>query len=103
MLRRVGFRYAQRIDPFDGGPHFVADASEISLITETRASLVRGVLEAAKTSHSALVAREFDGPPYFRAILSPLELDDAGVRLPVASIAHLGVGEGDAVSVLPLH
>ena len=31
MLRRVGFRYAERIDPFDGGPHFVANADEVTL------------------------------------------------------------------------
>jgi len=28
MLRRVGFRYAERIDPFDGGPHFFAGVDE---------------------------------------------------------------------------
>lgn len=24
MLERIGFRYAERVDPFDGGPHYVA-------------------------------------------------------------------------------
>lgn len=36
ILRRIGFRYAERIDPFDGGPHFVAQADEVSLIREAR-------------------------------------------------------------------
>src|SRR3954470_4490571 len=40
MLRRIGFRYAERIDPFDGGPHFVAAADEISLIGATRSATV---------------------------------------------------------------
>ncbi len=31
MLRRVGFRYAKRIDPFDGGaPYFIAPVDEIT-------------------------------------------------------------------------
>ena len=30
MLRRIGFDYAEQIDPFDGGPHFIADTDDIS-------------------------------------------------------------------------
>src|SRR5260370_39075023 len=29
MLRRIGFRYAWRGDPFDGGPHFTAATDEV--------------------------------------------------------------------------
>ena len=36
LLRRIGFRYADRVDPFDGGPHFTARMEEISLVTQTR-------------------------------------------------------------------
>ena len=32
MLREIGFEYAQRIDPFDGGPHFHAATDEITLV-----------------------------------------------------------------------
>src|SRR6185436_2787980 len=32
MLREVGFDYAQRIDPFDGGPHFHARTDDITLV-----------------------------------------------------------------------
>ncbi|HSQ67879.1 MAG TPA: arginine N-succinyltransferase, partial [Polyangiaceae bacterium] len=35
MLRRIGFRYAERVDPFDGGPHFVAPTDEITLVQRT--------------------------------------------------------------------
>lgn len=35
LLRSIGFRYAQRVDPFDGGPHFEADQEDISLIKES--------------------------------------------------------------------
>ena len=31
MLERVGFRYVERIDPFDGGPHFEANTSDVTL------------------------------------------------------------------------
>src|SRR6185436_3124003 len=32
LLRRIGFKFAQRIDPFDGGPHFHARTDEIALV-----------------------------------------------------------------------
>src|SRR5438477_337618 len=43
MLRRVGFEFAGRIDPFDGGPHFIADTDEISLVKATRRLTVAAV------------------------------------------------------------
>jgi len=36
MLRRIGFEYARQIDPFDGGPHFIAETDRISLVRDAR-------------------------------------------------------------------
>jgi len=35
LLSKIGFRYSHRVDPFDGGPHFEADQSEISLLNNS--------------------------------------------------------------------
>src|SRR5215471_6128924 len=34
MLREIGFEYANRIDPFDGGPHFHARTDDITLVRQ---------------------------------------------------------------------
>jgi len=34
MLRRIGFEYANQIDPFDGGPHFIANTDSISVVRD---------------------------------------------------------------------
>src|SRR6185436_16830352 len=47
-LRAVGFRYARRVDPFDGGPHFVAPTEEVTLIQKSRKVKLTGPLESAK-------------------------------------------------------
>jgi arginine N-succinyltransferase len=44
MLRAAGFRYARRVDPFDGGPHFVAPTDEVVVIRQTRAVTLAGPL-----------------------------------------------------------
>ena len=41
MLRRIGFEYAGQIDPFDGGPHFVARTDEITLVRDARQVTLR--------------------------------------------------------------
>ena len=38
MLRRIGFDYADQIDPFDGGPHFVARTDDITIVRNAESS-----------------------------------------------------------------
>jgi arginine N-succinyltransferase len=102
MLRRVGFRYAERIDPFDGGPHFVAPVEEIALVAQTRRLTLTGTLSDDSTAQSALVAREYDAAPYFRAVPAAVEVDAQGARVSAAAAAHLDLTAGDTVCVLPL-
>lgn len=101
MLRRIGFRYAKRIDPFDGGPHFIAPVDEITLIHETKRAPVASA-EPRASSTRALVARDLPEAPYFRAIPANVELTPDAVRVPLDVQRDLGVGPGDEVMVLPL-
>lgn len=36
MLERIGFKYRKMIDPFDGGPHFWANADKIQPVRDTK-------------------------------------------------------------------
>jgi arginine N-succinyltransferase len=71
LLRRIGFRYAERVDPFDGGPHFTAMTDEIKLVVETRRQRIAALADDSKKR--ALVAVETANEPFFRAALSPYE------------------------------
>lgn len=101
MLKRIGFRYVDRIDPFDGGPHFMANTNEVSLVERTaRARVKRGVLHHGK---KALVARIYDAPPWFRAIAIPVERGpDGSIVVSSHAADHLGLADGDTAVVLPL-
>jgi arginine N-succinyltransferase len=103
MLKRIGFRYAHRVDPFDGGPHFTAPTDEITLIQNTQKLRVVGPSDTPAKSSAGLVARELPGPPYFRAVGSAMDPDGKeGVRLPQATLEHLELKEGDEVLCLPI-
>src|ERR1700722_13244954 len=68
MLRRVGFRYAWRVDPFDGGPHFTAPTDDVTLVRASHAARVtRRMGPADPTRKRALVAVERPEAPFFHA------------------------------------
>lgn len=103
MLRRVGFRYAWRVDPFDGGPHFTAATDEVSLVKRSHQAKIGTLLgPTEEPSSRAIAAMEVEGPPYFRALVAPWRSDGGASSLAREAAAHLGAKEGDALWILPL-
>jgi arginine N-succinyltransferase len=101
LLRRIGFRYWHRVDPFDGGPHFVADTEDISLVRRTRRARIADG-EPGDSATRALVAVESPTIPFFQAVCVPVRHAPDGVRVPAPARAHLRLQVGDPVLVLPL-
>jgi arginine N-succinyltransferase len=103
MLRRIGFRYAERVDPFDGGPHFTAPTDEVSLVQRAHVARVSSVTREPILKNRSLVALELKEAPYFRCVLASCapHADDA-VILGEDAAQHLGIGPGSEVWVLPL-
>ncbi len=102
MLRRIGFRYAERVDPFDGGPHFTAATDEVTLVQRTHKVKVKGLAPAAQLGRAgrAMVAVDLPEPPYFRAVWSAWREADCTIDDEAAD--HLGIAPGAEVWVLPL-
>jgi arginine N-succinyltransferase len=101
MLERIGFRYVERIDPFDGGPHFEANLEDITLVRRYRTvKLTEGDFE--REGDDLLVAYERDsGRNRFRAIRTQGRMDDKTVSLPARAKELLGAPEGAKLSVIP--
>ncbi len=103
MLRRIGFRYAWRVDPFDGGPHFTAATDEVSLVKRSHASKVKALLAPEEEPLSrAIIAVEAAEPPYFRAVVAPWKGDASWAYVSRDAAARLRVHEGDDIWILPL-
>lgn len=106
LLRRIGFRYAHRVDPFDGGPHFSATLDEIAPVQATRKTTKVRELGTDEPKRRALCAVEFDVPPFFRAIPADVHLPadaDAPVAISAEAMEHLDLRSGRALIVLPTH
>src|SRR4051812_13236778 len=121
MLRRIGFVYAHRIDPFDGGPHFHARIDDVALIrrvVRARVVVAPSAPAVAAVSGSSsppaaggvgtplryLVAVEDPGGggvPAFRAMVVTTSVVDGTVALGDEIRRPLGLEVGAQVAVLP--
>jgi arginine N-succinyltransferase len=109
MLREIGFTYAHRIDPFDGGPHFQARTDAITLVRQTRRAMVSASASTPGRSPvgPALLARERAAPPWFTAVRATVVVPASGpepVQISVGgeALRLLDVTEGDEIAYLPL-
>jgi arginine N-succinyltransferase len=103
MLARIGFRYVDRIDPFDGGPHYEARREEITLVrAHRRLALAGEPLPAGGRDPEVLagVVRTA-GPNRFRAVRTRARVSGDAVRLPAAAARTLGVKPGEPVHLVP--
>ncbi|MFL5272282.1 MAG: arginine N-succinyltransferase [Anaeromyxobacteraceae bacterium] len=101
LLEKVGFQYAGRIDPFDGGPHYEARVADLTLVRAyRRLRLADG--EPGRSGEEKLVAAERpEGKIRFRAVRAFARVDGDDVLLPAEARELLGVARGDRVHVVP--
>jgi arginine N-succinyltransferase len=117
MLRRIGFEYAEQIDPFDGGPHFCAHTDDIAIVRVAREVRVRAVDLPSAPPFGAATRSGESGPsqrdgerwaiigvetpgarPSFRAIGARGKLvDDNVIALSRDTLQALGVDDGQSV------
>lgn len=102
MLRRIGFRYVDRVDPFDGGPHFMAPTDEVTLVERSALRPLELVPDGTPLPGRALVARSYAAAPWFRAVAVPADTREPLVRLERSNLDHLGLANGTSAWVLPL-
>lgn len=101
MLERVGFKYVERVDPFDGGPHFEAQTAEVSLIRRYRtAKLAEDDFE--EEGEDMLVAFERDsGRNRFRAVRCQVRFDNHHAHLSAKAKELLGCAPGTKLTFIP--
>jgi arginine N-succinyltransferase len=106
LLERIGFRYCNRIDPFDGGPHFLAPTDEITLVQASRrvpvvSLLADDTIDCARRER-AILATESTDAPYWKSVMSVCEERDGGVSIFERDAIAIGASVGDAVMMLPI-
>ncbi len=73
LLEKVGFRYLNAVDPFDGGPHYGAQISELSIVRQMKKTALQATKKLTKKK-KALLAFECQGQ-FFTVLCSFQEKD----------------------------
>ncbi len=108
MLTKIGFKYMDQVDPFDGGPHLWTNSEELTPVRKLTLGTLcrRNEIRGAETEQG-LVCAETQEPGKFRAVTcAALKSDgkvalvdeDAGSRLEL-----IGLAEGDRVVFMPYY
>lgn len=101
MLERIGFRYIDRIDPFDGGPHFEVDLENVTLIREFRSARVAAQHLESEANEALVAVERTSARNRFRALRTQVRLDERFAYLTKRAKAMLDTEPGDRVSIIP--
>lgn len=99
LLEKLGFKYINEVDPFDGGPHYNVKLSDVPLVRD-------GVEYKYKSGGKArfenigLLGIVRDGK--FKGCQSPYEASDRVARLPEATKSLLNIEEGEKLYITPI-
>jgi arginine N-succinyltransferase len=108
LLERIGFRYCERVDPFDGGPHFLANTDDVTLVQDSQRGPLVDVWPGDEPAtgqprHRAVVATEHKEPPFWNSVMVPFELRGNGIVITKSAADAIGAQVGDEVMFLPIH
>ena len=99
MLEKIGFKYLNQIDPFDGGPHYGALTNEVAPIQNTqKTKIASGSLTTE--GKAGLIAVEKQNLP-FRAVLGTFLTQNNEAVLDPTTMKTLNLEIGDPVMLLP--
>lgn len=101
MLERIGFKYVNHIDPFDGGPHFEANLSDVSLVRHFRTATVGKALFTEEATEVLVGVFREGSPNHFRSVRTPVRWADQEIFLPKEARDQLKVKPGERVAVIP--
>lgn len=100
MLERIGFRWKEHIDPFDGGPHYWADTDKITIIRETKKCSVAREPLKRRAKDMGLVG--FANDNEFRCVQTHYELNRNKPALPKTTWEALALEQGQQVYLMPI-
>lgn len=109
MLSKIGFEYRNQVDPFDGGPHLVAETFKLAPIRKAREATYSGPLDPpgaeGDSRAQGLICRTSEEAGKFRAVAAEVVFDGDSARLfPAPEIEEtLGLARGERIMFMPYY
>jgi arginine N-succinyltransferase len=109
MLKKIGFKYKNQVDPFDGGPHLWADIAELAPVKRIARYQFAPSAEVSSsaTRESGILCPAHQEPGQFRAVAVQAVIEGDKLFVPEIKDARmqsvLGIGIGDRVVFMPYY
>jgi arginine N-succinyltransferase len=101
MLEKIGFKYVNEIDPFDGGPHYRCAIDEISLIKTMIVATIQFSDQELKNPQNFLISIQL--PKYsFSAIAVKGELNGTQLIIEKNQLGKLKIEENTKVNLIKI-
>jgi len=99
LLNRIGFKYKDEVDPFDGGPHLGCKAKECTLIRDMRSYKLKQSNQGPFEGMALIgLLRENE----YWGCASSFHVEGGDISLPQKTWVLLNLSEGEEVFVSPL-
>jgi arginine N-succinyltransferase len=104
MLEKLGFKFKDLVDPFDGGPHLEAVTDQVPLVKSTRtAELGAGLAATGATGATGRALISYlNGDGEYRAVDAPCTEERGKVSISKQIMSELGWERGITVGLTPL-
>lgn len=99
LLNRIGFKYKEEVDPFDGGPHLHCPTKECSIIQNLKKYNLKRV-KTGQFEQMALIGLLRDGT--FLGGVSSFRTEGGEVFLPEKTWVSMNLSENEEVFVSPI-
>lgn len=99
LLESIGFNYLDEVDPFDGGPHYGANISDILPIKHGKKLKVTEFAGATYTEQSLIATTGED----FRLAMAPVDIRENEVAISAKVRGNLDLSVGDEVYLSPFN
>lgn len=100
MLEKIGFRWREHIDPFDGGPHYWADTDKITIVHDTKKYSAAREPMKRRGKDIGLIGHLMG--PEFQGVQTSYEVNRGSLALPKQTLETLQLSPGDPVYLMPI-
>lgn len=102
MLKKIGFQYRNQVDPFDGGPHLVANMDDILPIKHLKSYQYAGEsTEAIVPAAQGLITPKQISP--FRAMSAAVHIQQNNIYFPASQAEYIAAKIGDPIYFMPYY